>query len=568
MPDWETFFANLTAHAMESANLLIKSAPYQGSSLEVGAGLDTAYSNAPSELWHELIATLKETLDPQGIELRVPISDYLLISPSTRAKGSQQPPAEWLGSLPSLTVTSWSPLVPWGASNDSVASFQSAWTAIADSLELVSSSLGGKPIVLAEVGFQSRWRCWERPNATVVPNIPDCARHADCYHMACQTNGIEGVFQALQGRSWLKGVYVYGMTTDPSLGGTYEWSHTPHGKPAEATIRRWYGNYTEFEDGPFHAMHQSGLRADADYASGPKHNAAVVDHPDVRLSVELGAIDQDGPLLELKDAKELHDASQTGALHVAAAVARSTRGAVESSLGFGKAAAQGSPWLKPYDGAIFGTGQYGNPLQQVNGPLTKAAIANAKATGMRSIEIMVAWFETTENDTEQYPITDPSNPMMTVPDPELEELLQYAKSQGFNVVLTPFLDFNFFDSRACHRVSPYVKCPWRGDIGIHFGDNCSAGSQWDQWWSSYEPLVLHYAALAERSGVDLFLVEHELWSAAFKCSGRWRELVRGVREVFSRKVGAAFNYFILDDGAEQHTQWVKDLDVVGVDIYA
>jgi len=27
------------------------------------------------------------------------------------------------------------------------------------------------------------------------------------------------------------------------------------------------------------------------------------------------------------------------------------------------------------------------------------AVANAKATGMQSIEIMVAWFEVTENDT-------------------------------------------------------------------------------------------------------------------------------------------------------------------------
>jgi len=38
---------------------------------------------------------------------------------------------------------------------------------------------------------------------------------------------------------------------------------------------------------------------------------------------------------------------------------------------------------------------------------------------------------------------------MTVADDDLEEFLTYVKQQGFNVIFTPFLDFNFFDPRAC-----------------------------------------------------------------------------------------------------------------------
>jgi len=105
-------------------------------------------------------------------------------------------------------------------------------------------------------------------------------------------------------------------------------------------------------------------------------------------------------------------------------------------------------------------------------------------------------------------------------------------------------------------------------MGVNFGSNCSAGSDWDAWWASYKPMIVHYASIAERSGVDMFLVEHELYAAAFKCNDRWVDLVQSVRGVYSGKVGAAFNYFILDDGAQEHTQWVKHLDAVGVDIYA
>ena len=42
---------------------------------------------------------------------------------------------------------------------------------------------------------------------------------------------------ALTGRPWLAGVYFYMWWDDPADGGI---GYTPRGKPAAATLRRWY----------------------------------------------------------------------------------------------------------------------------------------------------------------------------------------------------------------------------------------------------------------------------------------------------------------------------------------
>jgi len=264
----------MTARASESAQLLIKtlssysSAHVLPAALEVGLQLDAAVALAPSKLWVSMIGSLKQLLGQSRVELRVPVSDYMLIPPPSLSGHEAREQATavallpgWLDSLDSLTITSWSPLVPWGATDDGVASFERAWSAIAKGIGSVSSILGNKPVVIAQLGFQSRWRCWVSPNATMLPKITDCARHADCYHMACQENGIEGALEALHAQPWLKGLYIYGMTTDPTFGGTYDWSHTVHGKPAETTLRRWFGNYTELEDSSFAAAYVSGISA-------------------------------------------------------------------------------------------------------------------------------------------------------------------------------------------------------------------------------------------------------------------------------------------------------------------
>ena len=53
-------------------------------------------------------------------------------------------------------------------------------------------------------------------------------------------------------------------------------------------------------------------------------------------------------------------------------------------------------------------------------------------------------------------------------------------------------------------------CYWRGDIGIFWGEDCGPGSPWAYFFEVYTQAVVHYAALANASGVDAYLLSHEL----------------------------------------------------------
>ena len=63
--------------------------------------------------------------------------------------------------------------------------------------------------------------------------------------------------------------------------------------------------------------------------------------------------------------------------------------------------------------------------------------------------------------------------------------------------------------RHCSTVND-PACHWRGEIGIYWGSDCSPGSLWAAFFEGYTPAVVHYAVLANASGVDAYLLSHEL----------------------------------------------------------
>jgi hypothetical protein len=87
----------------------------------------------------------------------------------------------------------------------------------------------GKPIVFTEVGYAST------PDALVRPWTSGGA-----YAAAPQQRAYEALFSALHDRCWLRGTYIWDWPADPTAGGPGDGGYTPRGKPAEATIRRWY----------------------------------------------------------------------------------------------------------------------------------------------------------------------------------------------------------------------------------------------------------------------------------------------------------------------------------------
>lgn len=54
------------------------------------------------------------------------------------------------------------------------------------------------------------------------------------------------------------------------------------------------------------------------------------------------------------------------------------------------------------------------------------------------------------------------------------------------------------------------NCHWRGEIGMYWGDACSPGSLWADFFTGYTQAVVHYAKLANATGVDAYLLSHEL----------------------------------------------------------
>ena len=61
------------------------------------------------------------------------------------------------------------------------------------------------------------------------------------HDMACQANAYEALLRVFAHEPWWNGVFWWLWRADATAGGTGDSDFTPHGKPAEAVLRRWYG---------------------------------------------------------------------------------------------------------------------------------------------------------------------------------------------------------------------------------------------------------------------------------------------------------------------------------------
>ena len=95
-----------------------------------------------------------------------------------------------------------------------------------------------KPVVFTEIGYKATpdaaARPWEWPASPATPAAPDQATQARCY---------EAMFRACWGQPWLRGLFIWkwypGLAADGPAG--LHADFTPQHKPAEAVLRRWYG---------------------------------------------------------------------------------------------------------------------------------------------------------------------------------------------------------------------------------------------------------------------------------------------------------------------------------------
>ena len=123
----------------------------------------------------------------------------------------------------------------------SVAELVAAWAPIVADLAVLSAAQGGKTVLITEVGYQSRPSCHVRPWGTVVHDPLDDSAWLEDHDLACQANAYEALFRAFAGQPWWGGVFWWLWHGDDSAGGSSDSDFTPHGKPAEVVLRRWYG---------------------------------------------------------------------------------------------------------------------------------------------------------------------------------------------------------------------------------------------------------------------------------------------------------------------------------------
>ncbi len=96
-------------------------------------------------------------------------------------------------------------------------------------------------------------------------------------------------------------------------------------------------------------------------------------------------------------------------------------------------------------------------------------------------------------------------------DDRLRAVAAQARVRGIRVMLKPHL---------------WLRPPaWPGSI------NHATDAAWAQWFASYRPFILHYAALAEAAGMDAFCIGNELQYASLR-EREWRAIIAAVREAY------------------------------------
>lgn len=129
----------------------------------------------------------------------------------------------------------------------------------------------------------------------------------------------------------------------------------------------------------------------------------------------------------------------------------------------------------------------------------------------------------------------------TVTDDEVKWAIQKAQSLGLRVCLKPIV--NCADGT------------WRAHINF-FDVDVPCEPKWSDWFASYTQFILHYAAIAEELGCDMFCVGCEMVQTDRR-ETEWRKLIQDVRQVYSGIV--TYN---CDKYQENQVKWWDAVDVI------
>ena len=201
-----------------------------------------------------------------------------------------------------------------------------------------------------------------------------------------------------------------------------------------------------------------------------------------------------------------------------------------------RSADEGAP--EEFQKGVAYTGYWGTAYDG-GGPLV--ALDRLAGTNASWTSVLVTAFQ--DNiDATAIDFAGPATPT----DASLERIIGHAHTLGLKVMLKPHVDLA--DDPAHYR----------GEIGPDF-----TPADWAAWFASYRPFILHYAAMAERTGCELFCVGCELGTTAAH-ETEWRQIVAAARGVYSGPLTYADN---LVESNPDAVLWWDAVDLIGEDAY-
>jgi hypothetical protein len=192
------------------------------------------------------------------------------------------------------------------------------------------------------------------------------------------------------------------------------------------------------------------------------------------------------------------------------------------SLGLGSAAAEPG-------GTQRGFALIWNPLY--NGPQIAQSLGEMANVGANSVQFTPAWGQQALNASAI------ARTSATMSDNNLERAIALAHNYGLKVLLTP-----------------HVNVPNESRSAIRPDDR-------EAWFASYTTFIGHYAAMAQRLGVEQFAVGSELASISDDRPG-WLQVIREVRAGYDGTV-----MYAAEPGEAERVPFWDALDMIGIDAY-
>lgn len=129
----------------------------------------------------------------------------------------------------------------------------------------------------------------------------------------------------------------------------------------------------------------------------------------------------------------------------------------------------------------------------------------------------------------------------TASDDELRETIAYAHELGIRVALKPTV--NCLDGT------------WRAHINF-FDKEVPCEPKWSNWFKSHTAFHMHFAALAEECGCEMYIAGCEMVNSERR-EAEWRQLIADIRTVYSGPVS-----YNTDKYQEDTVQWWDAVDVI------